>query len=42
MNLLLGEDNREARLLEGYPQSSDKLNDLGDGCADSDVPPSQC
>ena len=42
MNLLPGEDNREARLLEGYPQSSDKLNDLGDGCADSDVPPSQC
>jgi hypothetical protein len=41
-NLLSGEDDREAWLLEGYPQSGDKLNDLSDGRADSDVPPSQC
>lgn len=42
MNLLPGEDDREARLLEGHPQSGDKLDDLSDTCADSDVPPSQC
>jgi hypothetical protein len=41
-NLLSGEDDREAWLLEGYPQSGDKLNDLSDGRSDSDVPPSQC
>jgi hypothetical protein len=42
MNLLPGEDNREAWLLEGYPQSYDKINDLSDGGVDSDVPPSHC
>uniref|UniRef100_A0A453JVE5 Uncharacterized protein n=1 Tax=Aegilops tauschii subsp. strangulata TaxID=200361 RepID=A0A453JVE5_AEGTS len=33
-----GEDDREARLLEGHPQSGNKLDDLSDTCADSDVP----
>lgn len=41
MNVNSGEGNCEARVLERYPQSGDKLHGLGDGRADSDVPPSQ-